>query len=35
MATAHIESKLEEMKENMANEVRAKDKKLQDEIASL
>ena len=30
-----IESKLEQMKENMANEVRQKDKKLQDEVASL
>ena len=30
-----IEAKLEEMKENMANEVRQKDKKLQDEVASL
>lgn len=30
-----IEAKLEAMKENMANEVRQKDKKLQDEIASL
>ena len=30
-----IETKLEAMKEKMANEVREKDRKLQDEVASL